>query len=428
MDFTHLNKPEIIYELKLRQLQFAESNTAPELREILTENVNLECLSQSPLDLSTDLTAIENCLNLIETLILSYPNRKNKLSPYLTHTKNRLSLLDIHTEHTPEILNKYKSFWSRLRQSETKYYSLEQPPSLSHSSFHSACSLFDNTQQPSTTKENTSPSQSTFFQSLTKTLEDLSRNRPLADLRKFNYDGKGCPRDFIQKVEEFAICRNINYSSLYNNIYDFLSAHALDWFRANKSQFNNWESFKVLFYKYFDITDYDYKVKKFIDSRKQKLNERIIIYFAEMQSLFFKLHNPYSDEEKIDILRRNLLPHFSQRILPSDLSSVNNLLESCKFYESCLELSRSDSIDYSNVLPAHSHNLRNASPTHFYNGAITTQVAAISTNNSTNNVFCPRCRVSTHSLSNCTSNLKVCYRCGEPNVIFTNCPKCNPKN
>lgn len=89
----------------------------------------------------------------------------------------------------------------------------------------------------------------------------------------------------------------------------------------------------------FQITDYDYKLKEVIDSRKQKVNERIMLYFSTMESLFSQLHKPFPEKQKIDILRRNLLSNVGKRLNPDDLKFVEALLQSCKWIETYNEIS-----------------------------------------------------------------------------------------
>lgn len=427
MDISQLNKPEIIYELNLRNAQFQPTQTAVELREILS-NILAEShlyppTSLSPYTLARDIEELKKCLDILDITITSYPNRKTKIIPYITHIRNRLSLIEINTESPPEDIQNYKSLWEQLKTHEQRFQILEPTPSTSV--YHSATSV----------QETTVPN--IFFDTLTQTLTNLSYNRPNTEIKKFSFSGDRCPREFILKVEEFATARNISNNTLYNHIYDVLSGIALDWFRANKDSIRDWEAFKTSLFKYFEITDYDYKLKKFIDSRKQKSNERVIIYFATMESLFHKLHEPLSEKQKIEILRRNLKPEFSQRLLPNDLSSVNTLLESCKWFENCQEVSNSDSNDLSHFLPTLSKQ-KSFSMSHSFDNSIHTRtytpptpIYTITPNKQQKYFSCPRCRTDEHKLEDCTSTKRVCFRCGKQNVIFTNCPKCNnnpPKN
>lgn len=77
--------------------------------------------------------------------------------------------------------------------------------------------------------------------------------------------------------------------------------------------------------------------------RRQKPNERVIVFFTAMQSLFSKLHQPLSELEKINTIRRNLLPEYGQRLNPNDLLSLNSLLQSCKWTESCIQITHPQS-------------------------------------------------------------------------------------
>lgn len=252
MDYTQLNKPEVIYELRLRNIPFIPTQTANELKDLLVASLDViryPLLNESPYDFQTDIDEIKKCLLLISATILSYPLRKSKIFPYIFHVKNRLSLLEITTDLTNEQITNYRSLFEELLSLESRYNNIEHPPI---STYHSTESITQTSiPQP-------------LLESLTQSLSHLSSNRSNLEIKKFNYSGDGCPREFISRVEEFALCRNINFSLLSNHIYDILSGVALDWYRSNKQALLNWNSFKDAFQEYFKITDYDYKIKKLL--------------------------------------------------------------------------------------------------------------------------------------------------------------------
>lgn len=434
MDPTELNKPEILYELKLRNQQVSTTQTADDLRTLLTNILsNPESpspLTKSPNDLATDVQDITKCIKLIENCILSFPHRQTKIPTYLAHTRSRLNLIDLDSDLTADQLSQLNSLSNELAQLNIQYSSLTATPS--NSAYHSAESV----------QVNSTPL--SYFNTLTDKLLSISDGRHTNDFKRFIFKGEGCPRDFIQKIEEFATVRNITEKTLYNHIYDILSGIALDWFRARKDSIKDWTSFRNQLTTDFEITDYDYTLKKQIDNRKQGPKERVIIYFSHMESLFSKLKEPLSEKEKINILLRNLQPQYSLRMSQTDLTSLNALIESCKFTERLLQVNNHSQLTTSSYYPPYtrtqtfnSHAKTYTSPPAHSSTTEATPfipeypfsnkpIYPIKVQNETNlpRFTCPRCRVNTHLLENCTNPQKVCYRCGKKDFIFSNCPNC----
>lgn len=108
-----LNKPELIYELKLRGTQITTSSTADELRQQLSsilESSPTESISQSPYSSEQDIDEIERSLSLISsriaTLHLSNTHRE-KIATYLIHLQHRIDRVDITTECTKNTLDTF---------------------------------------------------------------------------------------------------------------------------------------------------------------------------------------------------------------------------------------------------------------------------------------------------------------------------------
>ncbi|KAI5645124.1 integrase core domain-containing protein [Phthorimaea operculella] len=149
-----------------------------------------------------------------------------------------------------------------------------------------------------------------------------------------------------------------------------------------------------------------------------------------MESLFNKLHNQLSENEKIDILLRNLQPQYSLRVTQPDLLSIPTLLESCKFTEKLLHVNN-HSQDYFNTTPSPSKINKNTTNPNYqpYIPPFPYSINAVNTNkpsptSSQSQFSCPRCRNNSHTLQNCTNPQKVCFRCGNKGYTALNCPKC----
>lgn len=436
-----LNKPEIIYELRIRGQNILNNQTADELRNQLTELLSSPNCPQSttisPNDLNSDINDINKCLKILETCINTYPVRKNKIPAYITHIRNRLGLINYDDEISNENILIINSLSGELSQLNTRYENLTPTP---QSTYHSAESVIQSNPIIPTT----------YFDALTNKIVSLHDYKIHNDLKKFNFKGDSCPRHFINKIEEYASIRKISKSTLYSHIYDLLSGNALDWFSSKKNIIEDWQSFSTQLINDYEITNHDYLLKKQIDKRKQNQSERIITYISHMESLFIKLHEPITEKEKINILIRNLRPEYSLRLTQNDLISLNSLIDSCKFTEKLLQINN-QSTYLNDSQPTTSkqtylqpnlnqqrtnNNLPYIPKYPYNNAAYAVKFETTSTNKLPTKLItpsyptftCPRCRTNSHPLTTCTNEQIVCYRCGLKNVKFPNCPNCHKSN
>ncbi|KAK4886951.1 hypothetical protein RN001_003222 [Aquatica leii] len=84
--------------------------------------------------------------------------------------------------------------------------------------------------------------------------------------------------------------------------------------------------------------DYNTELWSEIRARVQTPNEKVGNYFACMINLFARLTRPASEEEKLAILSRNVLPYYIRGIGLHSYNSVEELLYLCKKLESSKEL------------------------------------------------------------------------------------------
>ncbi|KAI5651328.1 hypothetical protein NE865_00572 [Phthorimaea operculella] len=244
-------------------------------------------------------------------------------------TGRTIDRIDITTENTtPEDINKF------IKASEDLHKLNHRIREIQLNTEHSTSN--DDTPYFSTTNTPLRSTSQIFFETLTNKLETLHTTslHNNTEFKKFVYKPDTCPREFINKVEEYAEAKNIPTEKLYTHFRHALGP-TLEWYRQNKKTLNNWNSFKIKFINDFQIFDQDFKIKQKIDNRKQKNYERIIFFIADMESMFAKLTEPLSDTQKIQAIRRGLLPKYTSRLLPENVTSLEKLIEACKWFENC---------------------------------------------------------------------------------------------
>jgi hypothetical protein len=104
------------------------------------------------------------------------------------------------------------------------------------------------------------------------------------------------------------IARNVTAVDLFNSAYALFEDPALRWFRSIRDNVTDWLGLMSRLKLSFLPRDYDNKLWDDIKSRKQRKDESIIIYVAEMNALFSHLSTRPSADIKQKNIRRNLLP------------------------------------------------------------------------------------------------------------------------
>lgn len=292
---------------------------------------------------------------------------------------------------------------------------------------------------------------------------------------KLKFNGKTCVRSFIQKAEELVFSRSMPRDKLLTFAFEIFTDDALHWFRCVKDRVETWDELVKLLKQDFSQSDYDYRLLSEIRMRTQGEQENISIYISIMHGMFSRLSKRLPEEDKLEILLHNIRPIYASTLAASpNITSIDALKELCRSFEniqarmaqfheppkvssdtlarefaynrqsSGTPINRSNgSTNYSTY--RHDYNkYKNYRPYENSNKTFYKQnteqlrnvnVNALSTspNSNTKQPYCPRCRVSTHSLGQCRQpHFPICFKCGKKGVRFPDCTVCNaepsPKN
>jgi hypothetical protein len=293
----------------------------------------------------------------------------------------------------------------------------------------------------------------------------------LSDLARLKFDGKSCVRAFVQRITEFREARGITGPKLLSYATEIFVGDALHWYRSIRDQVADWDALVSLLKKDFDQSDYDYRLLSEIRSRTQGEAENITIYLSIMSGLFSRLSKPLSQEDRLEILLHNIRPCYASTLASvTTINDVDTLRTLCRNFENiqarlakfkepprqsqdtlapefAYNSSSNNKFSYSKNSYNLNHNNNNQQSkytgynnTNYNNRSYATnytnknkyqpnsnqpQLHAIQGNNA-KNYYCPRCRVNTHNLRQCTANKDEirCFVCGLPNVKTPDCPKC----
>lgn len=276
---------------------------------------------------------------------------------------------------------------------------------------------------------------------------------------------------FIERVEELADARGVNKSDLFASAVDLFTGKGLEWWRYIKPSVSDWDSLVRRLRSDFLSRDNDEQLWKIIKNRKQRNNESVTIFIAEMESYFRRLSNVPAEVTKIKKIRENLLFKYYERLALTEFESVTELASTCKRWEEVFSTRArnsdmayvADSSTSSNFTQARngsnensfsnsvSHNCtcscrcssainassssqvnrryrnsnRNSSRVNVISHNTNPGTSAGNSNNASRTV-CWNCNQPNHTFRSCrqTRN-KFCFKCGKKNVTVSNCNNCS---
>lgn len=444
--FLSLTKAELAYEVAIRGE--TPASTVDQLRKQIVKLGPLfpsEDILVSQLEPTTDLVAVEDTLTKVDGYLKELDNGYDE-GVYLrarnlfTHLSYRLRRIDC--GEFPELRAKLKDV---RRRYERLLAALE-----------------------SFTKANTSSDLGADLEKPTPSVISVTCERgSTLELAKLKYDGKSCARAFIKRVEEFTASRSIPEAKLLTSAAEIFTGDALHWFRGIRDSISSWAEVADRLREDFGYADYDYRFLAEIRARTQGERENITIYLSIMAGMFSQLDKKLSEEEKLEIVLHNIRPCYASVLSSSiTLNTIEQLRSICKNYENiqsrlsnfheppkatgdtlapefAYSHSGSNAKNFKQPPVANNDgkpNFANNNPNYNrpFQGRSFAQNQATSNGNRNFNPnrvsafkqdyssFCPRCRVKSHNLYNCTAGRAiVCFGCGKPGVRVIECPQCS---
>lgn len=163
-----------------------------------------------------------------------------------------------------------------------------------------------------------------------------------------------------------------------------------------------------------------------IRARYQNQKESVGVYFASMINLFNPLEQPPTEEEKVYVLKRNILPYLIHHLAAcDDIKTVESLKVLCKKFEINRELASRPRLSLtphiSSIEPDLAGGVESPSSVQVVVGDsmklmfwVITTLASIGSAVNPGMVFeCPKPR-----------SRKFCYRCGKLDVTRYSCQHC----
>lgn len=225
---------------------------------------------------------------------------------------------------------------------------------------------------------------------------------------------------FLERIEELAIARHVSRQELFNSAIDLFKGKALVWYRANRTSFNDWDTFAKEMKKQFQPYDYDEKLYDEIKRRTQGSDELIGIYLSVVSNLFSRLSLKIPEATKLKILLKNIAPFFQLNLGLVEINSIDELKTMCLKLEarkSCIDNFSLPSRRKNDVLEPDLSYVSSIPESSTPQTQPSDAIAAVK---------CWNCDKIGHRSATCEMpKRKHCYRCGTPNVTVRTCTKCS---
>lgn len=233
---------------------------------------------------------------------------------------------------------------------------------------------------------------------------------------------------FLERIEELGLSRNTSKQELFNSAVELFAGPALVWFRQIRSRIHSWDDLVTALRRDFLPADFNDELWSEIRGRTQGQDERVTIYIATMENLFGRLTVKASDEEKLRVIRKNLLPCYQVHLALQDITSIERLADVCRILENA------NLVQKKFRSPA-SRNISALEPDLAYSASFSR--GRFADGNGGNNrardihaLSCWNCKEQGHVRRDCpkTKRYPYCFGCGEVGIIKPNCLRCRSKN
>lgn len=433
MDPEKLIKDELVYELKIRGFTNLQGETARSMRRQLAEVLRTEgfgVLKEPEGDFRpVVLEELGTCTSKVEHLehyALSYKGLNRSSASYidskLKHLYGRLGRLQVDdTEENRPLLRSISNLMSRLENIEERVDQADE--------------------------ESRAQAQVVEVQHLTAATPVALPSSSVVNIHKHQYeprkwgikfqgqDGLSVAA-FLEQVEIKRRSSHLSEAELLSCISDLLEGPAAVWYNSKSERIKSWSDFQCFLRDEFQPYFYQSELWDEIRARRQADTERVGIYFAFMSHLFNRLPKPATEEEKLEVLNKNVLPYYIENLGFATFKTVDELeglLKRLERNRDIAEKRRTTVVQRDTLLepdlaappaPITIPALTNtpSPPAGTSSSRPRPAVMAVEENRK-----CWNCQRVGHLFRRCRARRsgKFCFKCGRQGVVMVDCPKCS---
>lgn len=248
------------------------------------------------------------------------------------------------------------------------------------------------------------------------------------DTWKLKFDGsaRDLPVDeFVFRVETMARSTGTSLPAIVAGIQFLLSGKAAAWYwiHIRKYPQQSWVEFKRALTARFYVEETDAEIRMVVEGRKQGNRESFGDFSLAIQQLLVRLRRPVSEEETVDILRRNMSHNLREALLLHKTRSVDYLHDLCRRFEKL----------WSYQVPVRNE-LRRIHEVELVEDVVQAAGQQAFPNAEVDElgvpqdvyVICWNCKEMGHTFKECQSVVRAifCYGCGAPDIYKPTCPRC----
>lgn len=246
--------------------------------------------------------------------------------------------------------------------------------------------------------------------------------------------------DFIFRVQRQAQLYGVSDGALVIGIGNLLVGRASEWFWTFQKNFGDvtWVQLKRAFLRrYAPVRETDYEIRSKIENRKQKWDENFNDFCQDVETLEARLTRRMSEDELVEVLRRNMLTSLRRAMWRERVANVQDLIDGCVEYERLgLEEDRPPAPTRQMRVHEIDDTLAGARSLHTqaFNGRarhVSTQVEDVNRVqprevSRRGQLTCWNCRKVGHAFSECNQQYRArfCFGCGQRGIIKAECWKC----
>ena len=433
MDPHHLKRDELEYELSVRGILEFGAETLRSMRRLLKEKQKNEAFgviisheSFNP-DIEKEIDVCNKKVVELEKCLDNFQGGADTeeakfIFSILQHLYGRLNRLQI-----DDAVDGAKTWRDCINNLLRQVEALETEMDKKCFSFRFLSSQGQNVVHVGNNQAQTSTSQSTNTSTVV-----IHQNRIPVSQWGITFDAKKSGLSvsaFLDKIETYRFARSTSEEDLKNSIIDLLRGDALIWYTSIRSQVDSWQTFVTLFKQEYLPHDHNEKLWELIRARNQNMNESVGTYFACMINLFNRLDHPATEQEKLYILKRNILPYYIHQLgSQGEISSIEELRKLCKNWEINREIASRRRFSLNTNISALEPDLAgDPGPSNSSNQNRSFRSNIVNSMDTVASQRCWNCKAMGHNFQNCKKKRerKFCFRCGKPDVTRYSCSICS---
>lgn len=244
---------------------------------------------------------------------------------------------------------------------------------------------------------------------------------------RIQYDGISSVTSFLERIEELRKSRGISKERLLQSAPELFTKDALLWLRMGS--FTSWDDLVNQLRDAFQPHDYEYSLWEEIRKRTQGVQERVVNYVSVMENFFKKLGGRPSEESRVQLIRRNMLPHIQSSLALHKVSTLSELIRLAKAIEETESRIQRFCPPPTTTKHLVEPELAYKRPPHAVSVIQTVETASatevVPSSDVRKEPICWNCNGTGHRFRKCDKPKRIfCFKCGKDNVTSNSCLIC----